>query len=117
MVNDMIAYCGAICTECVAYKATQKDDDRERKEIADQWNAQYDFDLKPEDINCDGCLLTSGRLLKYCLTCEARNCGLQRDITNCAYCEEYPCQKLTSMPWFSTKNKPNLDKIRESLKK
>lgn len=117
ITNDIIAYCGVICNECLACETTQKDDDVKRKEIAERWNTQYGFNLKTEDINCDGCLQTNGRLVKCCITCEPRNCGLQRDVTNCAYCDEYPCHKLISMVWFDAKCKPSLDRIRESLRK
>ena len=116
MSNDIVGYCGLICTECAAYRATQEDNNNKRKEVAHYWNTQYKFELKYEDINCDGCLQTGKRLMKYCSSCEVRRCGLQRDIINCAYCGEYPCQKLTSMAWFNTESKPTLDQIQESLR-
>ena len=121
MLDKMIAYCGLDCTQCLAYLATQQDDDEEREKIAEEWNSQYDYHLKPQDVNCDGCLQNDGRLLNYCLTCEVRECGIQKGVKNCAYCVEYACDKLKELEWYGsnsynvTATKPTLDEIRESL--
>ena len=41
MNNNMIAFCGLICTDCPAYLATQADDDSARKKVAEQWREAY----------------------------------------------------------------------------
>jgi hypothetical protein len=91
---NMIAYCGITCTLCPAYLATQEDDNGARKEVASQWSDLLKTEILPEDINCDGCLSSSGRIFKHCSTCTIRRCNLERGIVNCAHCEEYPCSKL-----------------------
>jgi len=55
-MNKMIAFCGLTCTECLAFIATRKDDDKERQKVAKVWSKEFNSDIKPEDINCDGCL-------------------------------------------------------------
>lgn len=114
-MEKMIAYCGLICnSECPAFIATQKDDDEARKKVAERWSSEK-YPLRPEDINCDGCLVVDGRLLAFCKDCEARRCGLARGVKNCAYCEEYPCEKLDDMHRQAPKAKLRLDEIRKNL--
>jgi len=81
---EMVAYCGIVCTECPGFIATQKDDNARRKEVAEQWSKQYKVTVKPEDVNCDGCL-SRGRHIGYCNVCEIRKCGTQKTVVNCTY--------------------------------
>ena len=37
-MDKMIAFCGIVCTECPAFLATQKDDDKERRKIFLKFN-------------------------------------------------------------------------------
>jgi hypothetical protein len=111
----MIAYCGLTCTECLAFKATQADDDRARAQVAEMWSKEYKVDLKPGDINCDGCLSDNGRRFNYCQVCEIRKCGQTKIVENCAYCDDYACDKITAFFAMAPAAKSTLDKIRESL--
>ncbi|MCD6569822.1 MAG: DUF3795 domain-containing protein [Deltaproteobacteria bacterium] len=61
----MIAFCGLPCHECDAFLATRDDDDQKRAEVAQLWSKQYNADIKPEDINCDGCLSDNGYLFNH----------------------------------------------------
>jgi len=95
-MEKMIAFCGLICSECPTLIATQEDDDEKRKQVAELWSKMFNNEIKPEEINCDGCLAKSGRLFRYCNVCEIRKCGQERHLKNCAYCEDYICKKLSS---------------------
>jgi hypothetical protein len=68
--------------------------------------------LKPEDINCDGCLAVGKMQIGYCKMCEIRKCGLDRKILNCGYCVEYPCDKLSNFHANAIKAKVKLEAIR-----
>ena len=109
----MIAFCGLSCTDCPTLPATQKNDDKERKRIAELWSKQYGGDFKPADINCDGCVSKSGRFFKYCNICEIRKCGLTRHVKNCAYCSDYICEKLGKFFDRAPVAKANLEEIRK----
>lgn len=114
-MNKMVAVCGTICSGCPALLATQKDDDAKRKEIAELWSKQYNADIKPEDINCDGCMSQGKRVFNYCNVCEIRKCGKERHVKNCAHCNEYACEKLIGFFTVAPEAKTTLDKIRKSL--
>ena len=116
-MNRMVAYCGIVCSECPALLATQEDDDAKRKKVAEAWSKQFNVDIKPEQVNCDGCPPSEGkRVFFYCNICEIRKCGQEKRVENCAYCDEYACEKLTS--FFTNmvpEAKTTLEEIRKSL--
>ena len=115
-MEKMIAFCGLVCTECPAFIATQKDDDEARKKVAESWSSEQ-YPLKAEDINCNGCLTTEGRLIKFCEHCEVRFCGFDKSVKNCAHCDEFPCKALQKI-WAITESpdaKARLEEIRKSL--
>jgi len=114
-MNRMVAYCGIVCSECPALLATQEDDDAKRKKVAEAWSKQFNMPVKPEDVNCDGCMSDSERIVAYANICGIRKCAREKELENCAYCDEYPCEKLTK--WFSTvpQARTALEEIRKSL--
>jgi hypothetical protein len=112
-MEKLIAVCGINCSGCPAYIATQKDDDDERKKVAEMWFKQYDHEFKPQDINCDGCVVVKGRHIGYCNECEIRKCGLEKELRNCAYCDDYACEKLTKFLDKAPELKKNLEEIRK----
>jgi hypothetical protein len=110
--EKMIAICGLGCSECPAFIATQKNDDKMREETAKKWSEMFHQDIKPGDINCDGCVSQSSRLFNYCAICEIRKCGKEKNVKNCAYCDEYPCEKLSAFLKNVPEAKATLDEIR-----
>ena len=116
-MDQIIAFCGIVCSKCPAYIAKQNNDDELRKKTAAQWSKEFSSDIKPQDVNCDGCLSSDGVVIQYCQVCEIRKCGLERKVENCAYCDEYVCDLLEK--WF--KNVPaakeTLDQIRQNKDK
>jgi hypothetical protein len=92
-MEKIIGFCGLICSECPAYLATQKDDDNERKK----------------------CLVTEGKLFSHCKVCEIRKCGLEKNLKNCAYCEDFACERLSKFFEMAPEAKTTLEKIRKDL--
>ena len=113
--EKMIGFCGIACTECPVFLAAQKDDGEERRKVAELWSKQYGTDIKTEDINCDGCLSESGRLIGHCKVCEIRKCGQDKNLTNCAYCDEYACEKLNKFFEMAPDAKTVLEEIRKNI--
>lgn len=114
-MEKMIAFCGIVCTECPAFLATQKDNNNERKKVADTWSKEFHSEIKPEDINCDGCMIENGRIFDYCKMCKIRECGLKKGVKNCAYCDEYPCEELNKFHKMATDAKATLEKIQTTM--
>jgi hypothetical protein len=110
--EKLFAYCGLACSDCPAFIATQKNDDKMREETAKKWSEMFHQDIKPGDINCDGCTSQSSRLFSYCRICEIRKCGIEMKVKNCAYCGQYPCERLSAFFKNAPEAKANLDEIR-----
>lgn len=116
-MERMIAFCGIVCSDCQTFIATQGDNDEKRGEIAKAWSTP-EYTLKPEDINCDGSMTKDGRLLSFARDiCEIRKCGIRKQVKNCAYCSEYPCEKLAGFHEGGPKAKATLEEIHKQLNK
>jgi len=110
-MEKMIAYCGLICTDCGAFIATQKNDNKMRKEVA-EWRAkEFKHDFKAEDINCDGCI-SGGRAIGYCAVCSIKKCGKEKGVVNCGWCAEYHCNLLDEFFKTWPDSKKALDAIK-----
>jgi hypothetical protein len=114
-MDEMIAICGLDCHECGAFLATRDNDDEKRAEVAQLWSKEYKTDIKPEDINCEGCLSDSGNLFSHPKTCEIRKCSKEKDVVNCAYCSDYACEKLEKFFKMVPDAKTRLDEIKAKL--
>jgi len=111
-MERMIGVCGLVCTECPAFLAYQTDDDDLRVRTASEWSEMYNADLTPEDINCTGCMSKEGVQIAHCNVCEIRKCGLEKNVLNCALCDDYICDKLSEFFNYAPEAKDTLDGIR-----
>ncbi|MBN2789128.1 MAG: DUF3795 domain-containing protein [Candidatus Delongbacteria bacterium] len=110
----MIGHCGLCCHECPAYLAMKNDDNKLRAETAQKWSEDYGADIKPEDINCQGCF-SSEVVFSHCNVCEMRQCSMEKGLPNCAYCDIYPCDILSKFFEYVPTAKEQLDKVKNSL--
>jgi len=110
-MSKMSACCGLTCSECPTFLATKSDDDEARRQTAAYYSDRFGFELKPEQINCDGCLSVGGRLIGYCKECMVRACCLEKGLSNCAECEVQPCPKLSAFHAFSPEAKEAFDAL------
>ena len=111
----MTACCGINCLECGAFLATRENDDEKRAEVAKLWSKQFNVEIKPADINCEGCLSDSPNIFSHCKVCEIRSCCKDKNITNCAFCDDYYCEKLEMLFNMAPDVKHRLDELRISL--
>jgi len=111
----MIAYCGLVCTECLAYIATRQDDDEKRVKVAGIWSKQFKAAIKPEDINCDGCLSSGGRLFSHCKVCKIRSCAGEKGLPNCAHCADFACKEVDFILKAVPGAKDTLEEIRKNI--
>ncbi|UCG36373.1 MAG: DUF3795 domain-containing protein [Candidatus Bathyarchaeota archaeon] len=106
-MNRMIAFCGINCSDCKALVATKENDDAKKTAIAEEWK------IKPEEVDCHGCIDRSGRHINYWSTCEIRKCGTEKEVENCAHCIDYACEKLGKFHERAPKAKETLEEIRK----
>lgn len=111
MSEQITAFCGLVCTECGAYIATRENDTEKLKALALEW---YGVENDPTYCICEGCI-TEGRKSKWCGECAVRACAQERDVINCAHCDDYGCETLTAFFAHAPNAKENLDLIRVSL--
>ena len=112
-MQEIVAYCGLVCNECPAYEATQRNDNEARAKVAEEWSKQFHHNFKAEDIDCSGCLAVGELQFSYCSMCDIRKCGSDRKVVNCAYCVEYPCDKLNDFRTKVAEAKTKLEAIRD----
>jgi hypothetical protein len=114
-MNEIIAYCGLDCSQCGALIATETNDAAKRVEVAAMWSEEFNADIRPEHIYCDGCVSEGGVLYQHCSVCEIRKCGSDKGLANCGHCDEYPCIKLAEFFAVVPDAKTRLDGVRAGL--
>ena len=111
-MKKMVACCGLDCLVCPAYIATSKNNSEEIDKIAKEWSNES-MSFTPADIYCEGCT-HEGRHFKWCMECPIRLCCIDKEIDNCAFCEDYICDNLQNSIDRSPEVKTNLEEIREN---
>jgi hypothetical protein len=115
-MDEIIAYCGLLCTDCPAYVATQANDRAALERVAAEWREEFNApNITVESVMCDGCLTDDGYKCGHCAECEIRACGQERGVINCAYCADYACEKLQGFFSFVPDARTRLDGIRAGL--
>ena len=112
--GKVLAMCGLDCAACPAYIAHKTNDQALRVKTAAEWSKQFNVAMKPEDINCVGCLRTKGPQIGHCAECEIRKCGLAKKVKNCALCADYPCDKISKFIAQVPPAEANLDEVRRA---
>ncbi len=116
LTDKIVAYCGIVCTDCAAYKATLSGEKTELERVAAQWEKEYHLEnVTIEAVTCDGCLGQEGRKGAHCAECDIRACAISLKVENCAYCSDYSCENLNSFLSFVPDARSVLDQIRASL--
>ena len=111
MSEQMLSYCGIDCATCPAYIATQAEDIEKLTTLAGEWfEGATDYSI----ILCDGCK-SEDRIMKWCSECPTRACAIDHGLENCAYCEDYGCEKLLKVFELSDEPRKNLERIRTML--
>jgi hypothetical protein len=119
-MDTMIAYCGLACENCPIHLATLETDisiqTKMRVHIAEELSKIYGTTPKPEIIaDCDGCKIINGRLFPPCTGCKIRECAISKNLVNCAFCEDFVCEKLEKHYKFDPGSRDRLEAIRKTL--
>ena len=97
MVNDLIAYCGLNCSKCDAYLATINNDNELRKKTALLWSNLNGIEIKPEEINCEGCKKDGVKTVFCDKLCPIRQCVLKKNLDSCGSCSKLDSCKTICM--------------------
>jgi len=112
-MSEIIAYCGFDCSQCPSYQATVNSDRVALENLARKWPSK-DAKVTANDVTCEGCF--GKRVSKYCLElCAIRPCAIAKKVKNCAYCNEYKCQKLATLLQKAPKIAERMEAIRRDL--
>ena len=108
-MEPIIAKCGYRCDLCPAYETNLKSED-DKKKMCDAWEKYCGFQVPPESIkSCTGCSAGGGDE-----TCSVRPCAIEKNLDNCAHCEQFACDKIKSKMNFVEENvKVDLSNIPE----
>jgi len=84
----MLGRCGYRCDLCAA----RSHDPALRQKLVEGWRKYLGHQMyTAQNVRCDGCM-NDGRLADK--NCPIRPCAIQKGVENCAYCDEFPCEKL-----------------------
>jgi hypothetical protein len=90
--KPILTRCGYRCDLCLAYKPNVEENPTNRQILSDGWFKYFGFRIPPEEICCDGCMADQPILIDK--ACPVRPCVMEKNISNCAHCTNYVCEKL-----------------------
>lgn len=112
-MDKMLGACGLACDECGAYKATKANDAEAIAKVAREWSKEYNADIKPEYVWCDGCMSDGEKKCGHCSECNVRACVVSRELENCAGCADYGCEVISEFLKMVPCCKERLEALRE----
>ena len=92
MKKEILTKCGFRCDLCPAYKENIKSEE-DKILVSKEWQRIFGFDIPPQDIECVGCN-NEGKHADS--NCPVRPCVIEKKLKNCAYCDDFGCDKLKS---------------------
>ena len=115
MTKRQLAYCGLDCANCPALVALANDDKELKIKTAREWSKLYNADIKPEDIECTGCVSREGVKFGHCHKCEIRKCADVKGLETCAHCDKFACEKVSWLLDAVPEAKENLEEERKNV--
>lgn len=111
--KKLAAPCGLYCGACSIYIARKRDDEAALNAVARRITERRGRVIKPEeDLICDGCL--SSQLAIFCHCCVMRDCAVEKGITYCAQCSDFPCQTIID---FNNDGRPHHSEVLTNVRR
>ena len=108
-MDEILAYCGYRCDLCPAYEKNPAFD-VDKAQISSKWFQYFGFRIPPEEIDCVGCK-NDGKHADS--ECPVRPCAIEKNVENCAYCENFGCESLVSRMDFIENYVKDIENIPE----
>lgn len=90
------------------YIATQTGDMELKEKLAREYSTAG-CQFEKEDMTCSGCHALEGTNDKMCGECPMRKCGMEKKLSHCAECGEYPCSHIEGLVPAGSGNRETLD--------
>lgn len=111
-----IAFCGLDCRGCPAFIAHMTNDQALREKTSLEWSRMYESDIPANEVNCTGCS-GDGIQFQWCRSgCPIRVCAIERRVSSCGTCSDYPCERLDFIIGHCPDAKDRLDAVKVSVK-
>ncbi len=91
-MEPVLTRCGYRCDLCLAYRPNVEKNPSNQPKLSDGWFKYFGFRIPPSSIICDGCMSENPKLIDQ--NCPVRPCVIERNLGNCAQCDQYLCEKL-----------------------
>lgn len=103
----LIASCGGYCGGCPFCQAfVNNDENRGKLRLAEELCKRANMDIG--NIKCLGC---HGSIRSpWCASCSIQQCTEGKGILTCAFCDEFPCEKLEN--FYDEENTRYGDEVR-----
>lgn len=92
-IISMPCYCGHDCARCNTYIATQRNDDKLRKQSQRFYKETFGLDIPLEGFNREGG--RSDNRFGLCRACPFVKCCKKHHVSFCGECPEYPCKEIS----------------------
>jgi hypothetical protein len=89
-MEEVSGLCGFRCDLCQFYNKNIKDE-KHKETVSKEFSKIFGYDVKPCDVECVGCR-DEGKHADA--NCPVRPCAIEKGVKNCAYCQEFICDKL-----------------------
>ena len=101
---DLLAPCGLYCGVCAIRIAHHENNRKFKERLVDVYKGKIPGkgalanceNLTGDDIRCEGCL-SDDRFL-HCRNCEIRSCSMEKGISGCQECDDFPCEHIDHFP-------------------
>jgi len=111
--EKLAAPCGLYCGACSIYIARKRGDEAAVNTMAKRISEARGSEIRPEeDITCNGCL--SSQLAIFCRQCDMRTCAVEKGVTHCAQCSEFPCPTITD---FNDDGRPHHSEVLDNVRR
>ena len=111
-LGKLAAPCGLFCGACSVHVAGRRGDTEHLEWIAERSAARRERPVSAEDLACEGCLSEVRAL--YCRECDLRRCVLDRGLTRCAQCGDFPCRQLRD---FNDDGQPHHGEVLDNIRR
>ncbi len=89
-MEEILGLCGFRCDLCQFYSKNIKGQ-KDKERVSKEFSRIFGYNIKPSDVECVGCR-NEGKHAD--VNCPVRPCAMKKSVENCAYCQDFICDRL-----------------------